>query len=261
MRAARRNCVCAGVAAFVALLAAQATSGEELKITSIPVGASLEIDGVPVGKTPYKMKCPGGYFHKPHTAFGARLEHAMVARFSMPGYVTQEIALTDGPLVWVAVNGKRQGNYFVFKSDHFNVELEPRVKVADTALGAPLDGRQNAGPLPYHPPEKAPEHGLDRVDARTANASSFAGASGVASSLTGAADAAHTGTVSITCDAPGAEIYVDGKFVGQAPATLRLASGPHYVEIKAAGKRGWSRDLEVMKDSQMSLHPVLEAGP
>lgn len=239
-----RNCVWTTLAAlaFVPLVSAPPLPAGELKITSTPSGASLEIDGMPVGKTPYKVKYPGGYFHKPHTAFGTRLEHAMVARFTMPGYVTQEITLTDGPLVWVAVSGKRQGNYFVLKSDHFNIELEPRVKVTDAALEASPDARQNAGPLPYH----VPEHGPDRAQARAANE-------------TTSPDAAHTGTVLITCDTPAAEIYVDGKFVGQTPATLHLAGGSHHVEIKAPGKRSWSRDLEVMRDSQISLHPVLEA--
>lgn len=235
-----RNSACAILAAVVALLLAPRLQAEELKISTTPPGASLEIDGMPVGKTPYKVKYPGGYFHKPHTAFGARLEHALVARFTMAGYVTQEVTLTDGPLTWVAVNGKHEGNYFVLKSDHFNIELEPRVKVAD----ASFDAAQSAGPLPYH----APERGADRAPVRPA---------GEANSP----DAAHAGTVSITCDSAAAEIYVDGKFVGQAPATLHLASGLHRVEIKAAGKRSWMRDLEVMKDSQISLHPALESSP
>jgi hypothetical protein len=55
----------------------------------------------------------------------------------------------------------------------------------------------------------------------------------------------------------GAEIYVDGKFVGQTPSTLQLASGTHHIEVKSEGKRGWERDLEVLKDSQLTLHPEL----
>jgi PEGA domain len=223
------------VLAALALFAVPRAGAENLNITSTPPGATVEIDGVGVGKTPCKLKYPGSYFHKPHTAFGARLEHAMVARISSPGYVTQEVTLTDGPLVWVAINGRREGNYFILKSDHFHIELEPRIKLVEGAFDA-----QNAGPLPYH----APEHALERGAGQPANG--------------GAAQVAGSGSVAITCDPVTAEIYVDGKFVGQAPATLHLASGSHHVEIKADGKRSWSRDLEVMKDSQITLHPVLE---
>jgi S1-C subfamily serine protease len=65
------------------------------------------------------------------------------------------------------------------------------------------------------------------------------------------------GKVAISCNVDGAELYVDGKFVGQTPSTLQLASGTHHIEVKSEGKRGWERDLEVLKDSQLTLHPEL----
>lgn len=254
MRAARRGCVGVALLFAAALLVAEQARAGDLKIATTPPGASVEIDGMVIGKTPCKVKYPGGYFHKPHTAFGARLEHALVARFTMPGYVTQELTLTDGPLAWVAVSGKRQGSYFVLKSDHFSVELEPRVKLVEGSS----DSTTAAGPLSYHAPDKASElRGSEHAAVSAANrASSTSGGAGSGSGSP-SAEASRTGTVSITCDAA-AEIFVDGKFVGQAPATLRLASGSHKVEIKAAGRRTWSRDLEVMSDSQIALHPALE---
>ena len=69
------------------------------------------------------------------------------------------------------------------------------------------------------------------------------------------------GVVSITSDPPGAEIYVDYSFVGQTPSTLHLASGSHRIELKSPGKTEWQRNLDVTKDSQITLHPVLEASP
>jgi len=70
-----------------------------------------------------------------------------------------------------------------------------------------------------------------------------------------------TGNVMFASDTLGAEIYVDGKFVGQTPSTIQLASGSHHIEVKSQGKLSWERDLEVMKDSQLTLHPVLEQKP
>ncbi len=84
--------------AFAGLLAALAPArAESFNITSAPSGANVEIDGALVGTTPFHTDYPGGYFHKTHTAFGARLEHAMTLRISKDGYATQQITITDGP--------------------------------------------------------------------------------------------------------------------------------------------------------------------
>jgi hypothetical protein len=58
-----------------------------------------------------------------------------------------------------------------------------------------------------------------------------------------------------------AEIYVDDKFVGHAPAKLKLAAGSHIVVLKAAGFAEWKRTLEILKDSQVTLKPVLDQVP
>jgi hypothetical protein len=51
-----------------------------LSITSSPAGATVEINGLITGKTPYTAQYQGGYFHKTHTVFGSRLEHPIVVR-------------------------------------------------------------------------------------------------------------------------------------------------------------------------------------
>ncbi len=92
-------------------IAAPAARANTLTITSTPPGATIVIDGVTVGTTPYEARFPGGYFHKTHTVFGQRLEHPMVARISKEGFTSKEIELTYGPLPWVALNGRFYGNY------------------------------------------------------------------------------------------------------------------------------------------------------
>src|SRR5713101_6680336 len=78
------------------VIAMPAASANTLTITSTPPGATVAIDGVVVGTTPYEMKVPGGYFHKTHSVFGQKLEHSLVARISKEGYTTKEIELTYG---------------------------------------------------------------------------------------------------------------------------------------------------------------------
>ncbi len=112
--------------AVVLLLACPARGyAEKLRFTSNPSGATVELDGVAIGTTPCEQDFPGGYFHKTKTSFGARLEHPLVARISLAGYATKELTLTEGPLNWVSLNGRSQGEYWLFKTDHFHVDLQP----------------------------------------------------------------------------------------------------------------------------------------
>jgi hypothetical protein len=67
--------------------------------------------------------------------------------------------------------------------------------------------------------------------------------------------------VSFSSEPSGADIYVDGKFVGQTPATISMQPEAHVVLVKAAGRKNWQRDLDVLKDSQVALHPLLELQP
>jgi serine protease Do len=128
-------------AGAICLLAAPAHAvADTLKITSTPPGATVEIDGVVAGTTPYEKEFPGGYFHKTKTSVGARLEHAMVARITLAGYATKEIELTAGPMEWIGLNGRSHGEYFLFKSDHFDVTLEQFSKSFTGSLTAAVAG-------------------------------------------------------------------------------------------------------------------------
>jgi hypothetical protein len=212
------------------LLAARAHA-EKLSIASTPPGATLEIDGAVVGTTPYEIVYPGGYFHKTHTVFGTRLEHAMLMHIYKDGYAPQKVALTSGPFDWVAVTGRHHGKYFLLKSDRFDITLEP----ADNSAKGATEANPRAGPMHPHPAISA----WSNVDAESSN----------------------SGTVEIESDPTRAEIHVDWKFAGQTPSTIRLASGPHHIELKSRGRQNRERELEVAKGSEITLSPVLEALP
>lgn len=231
MQPSRRPCLLASLALPALLFLAARTHAETLTITSTPPGAKVEINGLVAGTTPYKTEYPGGYFHKPHTVFGSRLGHSMVVRISKDGYLAQQVTITNGPFEWVAFNGRHHGNYFLLKSRRFDIKLEP-VSYGD---GGPVETIGGEGPM--RPPSTA----AFRTDDREAHA--------------------DAGSVEITSDPPGAEIYVDGKFAGQTPSTISLGAGSHHVEVKAAGRQSWARDLEVFKDSHLTLHTVLQPSP
>lgn len=103
--------------------------GEDLRIESTPPGATAEIDGKAVGTTPCAWrKLPGGYFHKTHSVFGTRLERPLHAKLSLPGYVTQDVELTVGPMKWIALNGTYHGDYYLLKDKVITVILVPEAK-------------------------------------------------------------------------------------------------------------------------------------
>jgi hypothetical protein len=113
-----------GAASFLIVLSLclpRSCLGQSLKITSNPPGATVELDGIPVGTTPLEKTFPGGYFHRTHTVIGQRLEHPMVARISLPGFNVREIPLTEGPMDWIDLHGRHHGQYWLFKSAHFHV--------------------------------------------------------------------------------------------------------------------------------------------
>jgi serine protease Do len=428
MQAVKRRWLCALFALFVFPLLAPPARGETLTITSTPPGATVEIDGAIVGTTPYRIDYPGGYFHKPHVVFAARLEHSMTARISKDGYTVQEVKLTEGPMEWVSVTGKDHGKYWLLKAKKISVTLQPVshvfngsvrtslagevkmdlrpelpvqkvVEIASPAIVKLRDaeggwgtgflitdtgviatnhhvvrgystvtvvlagGKELLGKVIYTDPDPKldlaivkldgenfphlpladlsqvqagqtviaignPSHGMpdtvtitrgivsavgrnaeagkgtwiqtdaainpgnsggpllnvhgevigintqkrfEAEDGRPLEGIGFALSATdlisvllrfypVAAPAPGTPVANGTGSLSITSEQQ-AEIYVDGKFIGQAPATIRLATGSHHIAVKAEGKRNWERDLEVLKDSELTLHPVLAPQP
>lgn len=66
------------------------------------------------------------------------------------------------------------------------------------------------------------------------------------------------GTVTVSSTPAGADVMVDGAFVGNAPANLKLPPGRHSVAVTSSGFRPWSRDLTVLAASETNLNAVLE---
>lgn len=401
-----------------------AVSANTLTITTTPPGATVEIDGMIVGTTPFTEKYPGGYFHKPHTIFGARLNHALIARISLTGYVTQQIALTQGPQEWVSFTGQTHGEYWLFKSERFDVTLDPierpingRVQLApgevaetsletakssqdivqsatpaivriegDKAMGTGFfitdsgviatnrhvvngqtglsvttsDGQAHAATIVFQDPSAdlallkitgrnfphlpiadveavkpgesviaignpggglpdtvtkgivsaiGPNPDLGRGPWIQTDAAINPGNSGgplldvqgnviginsikILKNNTGqdvqgiyfalssqvllealrryypeavsnpaSEKEMGFGAVSLTSTPSGAEIYLDGKFVGDTPSVLQVSAGTHKIRIESAGKKPFERELDVLKDSQVSLNAALESNP
>jgi serine protease Do len=427
MRAAVRIVFRVLVALLTTTALAPRSWSDILNITSSPTGATVEIDGVVRGTTPFRVNYPGGYFHKTKTVIGTRLEHAMVARIYKDGYTVQEVTLTDGPFEWIALNGRTHGRYWLLKTSQIQATLRATSSVfngsvrTSTDAGTTLDYRpeltaervvENASPaivklrnshgwgtgflvtdtgiiatnhhvvqgdssitvvfsdtsellgtVVYTDSEmdlalvKVEGHGFPHVsladlsDVRPGQTVIAIGnpahgmpntvTKGVVSAVGRNSEAGHgtwiqtdaainpgnsggpllnthgdvvgintlkvlstqeagggvslqgigfalsasdliqllqrfypkstaspvatqstgVGNLRITSDPASAEIYIDGKFVGQTPSTIPTPTGPHRILLRLSGRKDWERELEVIKDSELTLNPVLEQLP
>ena len=109
----------------VLLLLPAVAKADKLTITSTPPGATVEIDGVKVGKTPLVKEYPSTYFHRSILAMKSRLEHPLLARITLEGFAPKEIILCDGPMQWRDAHGRDRGSYWTFKVSTFEVALIP----------------------------------------------------------------------------------------------------------------------------------------
>jgi hypothetical protein len=67
-----------------------------------------------------------------------------------------------------------------------------------------------------------------------------------------------TGKLSVGSVPDGADIEVDGSFVGNTPSDVQVADGDHTVTVKKAGFKDWERKLKVTSGSSVRLNAELE---
>jgi PEGA domain len=68
-----------------------------------------------------------------------------------------------------------------------------------------------------------------------------------------AAPCAQAAKVKIRSTPQDADIFADGKFVGNAPAVLTLPVGKHQFRVLLKNYEEWSKELELIPDSELTL--------
>jgi len=66
------------------------------------------------------------------------------------------------------------------------------------------------------------------------------------------------GTVNVSSNPTGADVLVDGEFVGNAPAALKLSPGKHTIAVRMSGYADWSKEITVQSGSEVQLTASLE---
>jgi hypothetical protein len=57
---------------------------------------------------------------------------------------------------------------------------------------------------------------------------------------------------------PGADINVDGKFMGNTPSTIQLTPGDHVVEVEKEGLKPWQRGVTVSAGGNITIDATLD---
>ena len=78
------------------------------------------------------------------------------------------------------------------------------------------------------------------------------------STASGGTSGSLSAKLQMESDPPGADIEIDGSFVGNTPSDVQVTEGEHTVLVKKAGFKDWARKLKVSAGSSVHLNAELE---
>src|ERR1700730_4507768 len=154
MEAVRRFKNSQAILAIIFALSQPSFAKDHVSITSLPSGATVEIDGIVVGKTPYQFEVPGGYLHGAKSVFGKLLRQQMHVRLLLDGYLPVDGDLAKGPMPWIALNGTYHGDYWLLKTANYNYSLQKAATNFTGNVEASLRGVESIALRPSLPTEE-----------------------------------------------------------------------------------------------------------
>lgn len=86
-------------------------------------------------------------------------------------------------------------------------------------------------------------------------------AQGASTSGPGGNGSSSSAKLQLGSEPTGADIEVDGSFVGNTPSDVQITEGEHMVVVKKAGFKDWERKLKVTAGSSVHLNADLERIP
>ncbi|HYV74911.1 MAG TPA: PEGA domain-containing protein, partial [Candidatus Binatia bacterium] len=89
------------------------------------------------------------------------------------------------------------------------------------------------------------QHGAEILASEANQSEAVAKAGAPPVQVAAPATTASTPKVSVSSSPEGADIEVDGDFVGSTPSTLDITPGEHQVVVKKSGYKDWTRKLRV----------------
>jgi PEGA domain-containing protein len=68
----------------------------------------------------------------------------------------------------------------------------------------------------------------------------------------------ETSSVVVKSTPDGADVMVDGKYMGSTPSTLKLTPGDHTISVEKSGFKPWQRTVTLASGSEITLDATLE---
>lgn len=75
------------------------------------------------------------------------------------------------------------------------------------------------------------------------------------------AEAASDGTLHVTVEPNGSDVYVDHDFAGKTPCVVPIEAGRHKVTVVARGFIDWTREFKVSRGEQVTIKAALQRAP
>ena len=109
----------------------------------------------------------------------------------------------------------------------------------------------------------SPQMYANLVDRAMVQAAGFAPAMPASANMMGQPTTAPVGSagvaaLTVSSSTPGAEIEIDGAYVGSTPSSLQLPAGVHRVAVRY-GSASWERSVQVNPGSTITVNALLEA--
>jgi S1-C subfamily serine protease len=243
--------------------------GEEALLATLPNGTQLEakivyVDSdldIALAKTPVK-----GFPYLPlGEAATVRQGESVLAignpgdamLFSVTKGIVSAVGRFDaaGPGTWIQTDApiNRGGPLLNSRGEVMGINSQKLIKKNVTGIGFALSASDLLVVLRhFYPTGSNPNEST----MASANAKLPSGASMI---NTGAStqNSLDLGITEIISDPNGAEIFLDDKFVGSSPATLRMTEGPHPLIPRSARHTDWSRSISILKDSTITVKATL----
>jgi hypothetical protein len=74
-------------------------------------------------------------------------------------------------------------------------------------------------------------------------------------------ESSELSSIAVKSTPDGADIKIDGRFVGSTPSTLRLQPGEHKIVLEKTGFKAWERTISVSSNANVVVDATLEKSP
>jgi len=178
-----------------------------------------------------------------------------------------DIMLADNPRVKVRANSAREGKGKTGKLVTFSVLVSPLSPLIlmkhgkdvavpkDTTIIAYVDGDQKVAPPVSALSDESQPQGIDAALVPASAPGAFAPGDSVSSADLGNA---APSVLNLKSEPVGADITVDGEFVGNTPTTTKVPVGHHSVVLSKKGFKNWERTLTVSSGGNITVDAALE---